>query len=48
MIKGIQLQQSHITIRLLVIIKLLQGEKRKCPSVDGRFPITLSILHRHI
>ena len=28
--------------------KLLQGTKRKCPSVDGRFPITLSILHKLI
>ena len=28
------------------ITKLLQGAKRKCPSVDVRFPITLSILHK--
>lgn len=28
------------------INKLLQGAKRKCPSVDGRLPITLSILHK--
>jgi hypothetical protein len=28
--------------------KLLQGTKRKCPSIDGRFPITLSILHKLI
>lgn len=30
------------------ITKLLQGTKRRCPSVDGRFPITLSILHKLI
>ena len=30
------------------ITKLLQGAKRKCPSVDGRLPITLSILHKLI
>lgn len=28
------------------ILKLLQGAKRTCPSVDCRLPITLSVLNK--
>jgi hypothetical protein len=38
---------SDLTVSFY-ITKLLQGTKRKCPSIDGRFPITLSIWHKLI